>query len=829
MKKLYVFAAAAALLPAAAWAQLDPAADPAVIAIGGTTPRTEAARAADVVNVKDYGAQGNAVYYVANASMTAGSAVLTFAEGYFTPAMVGKTIVVPGAGASGAGLVTTISAYTDVQHVTLAAPAQTALASSPAVSVLIGNDDTASINAAIQAAVRYVEQTGSSTAYSAEVNFPQGIYLTTGSINLTGWSSGTPGIRGHHAKIHSAAAGGVAVDALGSRFIRWDGLDIEGDQYAEPTIGLQIGRNSTGSADNHSFANFQISGYFTQSALHDNAAETTQFNKVHFYNSAANAYAVTLDGINHWNAQSSFVTDSDPVENSSSFNENLFLNCIFGTTASSSTPLWITGAGRMRFVTSYVASSGTYGAVLYNFAAMPIVQLDMDVHFETNSITDIFLMTGPATTPNLQGFRWRDNAPFMSNSIFKIDSSSSITSASLAGADIDIGNVIYGTAKAFDAPGSWTVSGRYALPPGNSAFWNLASANFTGEGIVGQSTSFTGNGSGLSGVVATLPSTLDASAIANPGGVGSITVTNAGQYTYPYSGSTVLFPPVTISAPPSGGTQATASVATVKTAGDTGDTGSGWPVVSGGSGYAVGNVETISGGTCSTQPSYIVSTVSGTAIGKVSTYNPGICTVPPTGTVTLTGGSGSGATFNANTILWGINSVSINSSGAGYTSIPSISVSSSNYAPGNSYSNATASLTMSSAMLITAGDGQIQLASSGTLLGVNGSSGSPVLSAGALIDNSGVRTALTTSGYTVPANTSLVRFTQTSTIASATVYLPTALADGQPIQFVNYAGAVTALTFSPSVNGWTNGATLAANTGLRVRWDATASAWYREQ
>lgn len=110
-----------------------------------------------------------------------------------------------------------------------------------------------------------------------------------------------------------------------------------------------------------------------------------------------------------------------------------------------------------------------------------------------------------------------------------------------------------------------------------------------------------------------------------------------------------------------------------------------------------------------------------------------------------------------------------------------------------------------------------------------GSPGTAVVSSGALVDGSGVRTTLTTTGYTVPAGTSLVRFTQSSTVASSTITLPTAIADGQPIQFVNYGGAVTALTFSPAVNGWTNGATLAAYTGLRLRWDGTAAAWYREQ
>ncbi len=115
-----------------------------------------------------------------------------------------------------------------------------------------------------------------------------------------------------------------------------------------------------------------------------------------------------------------------------------------------------------------------------------------------------------------------------------------------------------------------------------------------------------------------------------------------------------------------------------------------------------------------------------------------------------------------------------------------------------------------------------------TTVGSSGAAGSAVLSAGALIDNSGVRQSLGAT-YTVPANTSLVRFTQGTTVSASTITLPTAIADGQSIQFVNYAGAVTSLTFSPSVNGWTNTSTFNAYSGIRVRWDATASAWYREE
>lgn len=105
-----------------------------------------------------------------------------------------------------------------------------------------------------------------------------------------------------------------------------------------------------------------------------------------------------------------------------------------------------------------------------------------------------------------------------------------------------------------------------------------------------------------------------------------------------------------------------------------------------------------------------------------------------------------------------------------------------------------------------------------------GAAGAPVGGGGA-----GVRQDLTGTAYTVPADAGLVRFVQTGAVASQTVTLPAATADGQAIQFVNYAGPIRSLAFRPAVNGWSNGGRLAAHTGLRVRWDAAAAAWQREQ
>lgn len=69
-------------------------------------------------------------------------------------------------------------------------------------------------------------------------------------------------------------------------------------------------------------------------------------------------------------------------------------------------------------------------------------------------------------------------------------------------------------------------------------------------------------------------------------------------------------------------------------------------VVSGGTGYAVNNVLTVSGGTCTTQPQLTVASVSGGVITAVTDTTAGSCTVLPSDPVSVTGGAGTGATFN---------------------------------------------------------------------------------------------------------------------------------------------------------------------------------------
>lgn len=117
-----------------------------------------------------YNATGNAVQ-VSDGAMTASSATLACTTSTpFTSAAAGRTVVVQGAGASGADLVTTISSYTDTGHVTLAASASTTVS---ATVVTFGSDDTSACNAAMSAVI---------AAQGGSLYFPPGGYLTTASI-----------------------------------------------------------------------------------------------------------------------------------------------------------------------------------------------------------------------------------------------------------------------------------------------------------------------------------------------------------------------------------------------------------------------------------------------------------------------------------------------------------------------------------------------------------------------------------------------------------------------------------------------------------------------
>lgn len=147
--------------------------------------------------------------------------------------------------------------------------------------------------------------------------------------------------------------------------------------------------------------------------------------------------------------------------------------------------------------------------------------------------------------------------------------------------------------------------------------------------------------------------------ISNGGTVTALTRTAAGSaYT--------SIPGVVISAPTTaGGVQATATATMlVSTA----------VISAGGSGYLVGDVLTLSGGTFSTVATVTVATLSGSAVATVTITGSGTYSALPTNPVSVTGGTGAGATFN---LTWAVQTTfTITNAGSGYVEQPTVTFSS---------------------------------------------------------------------------------------------------------------------------------------------------------
>lgn len=131
------------------------------------------------VTAPAYSAKGDAKV-VADGAITAGTAILTSATANWTAQDVNKSISVKGAGPTGVTtLITTIASRQSATQVTLATTASTTVASGGVV--IWGTDDTAAIQAAINAAEAYLAAGNT----DAQVYFPPRPYIVAGALNNT--------------------------------------------------------------------------------------------------------------------------------------------------------------------------------------------------------------------------------------------------------------------------------------------------------------------------------------------------------------------------------------------------------------------------------------------------------------------------------------------------------------------------------------------------------------------------------------------------------------------------------------------------------------------
>lgn len=149
--------------------------------------------------------------------------------------------------------------------------------------------------------------------------------------------------------------------------------------------------------------------------------------------------------------------------------------------------------------------------------------------------------------------------------------------------------------------------------------------------------------------------------VSNGSTVTAITRTSGGSnYTSP--------PTVTISAPTTdGGVQATATCLLWIGVAPT--------VVSGGTGYALNDVITLSGGTFTIVATALVTGVSGGVVTTLAIGNNGNYSVIPTGTISTTGGTGTGLTVSVSNWVVSSTGFTITNAGSGYVEQPTVTFS----------------------------------------------------------------------------------------------------------------------------------------------------------
>lgn len=129
------------------------------------------------VTAAAYGAKGDA-QVVGDGAMASGSAVLTSATANWPASVVGKAISVKGAAATGVTtLVTTVASRQSSTQITLSA-ANASGGNLTGAVVIWGTDDTATIQAAVNAAEAYL-----STHTYAQVFFPPRPYIVAGALS----------------------------------------------------------------------------------------------------------------------------------------------------------------------------------------------------------------------------------------------------------------------------------------------------------------------------------------------------------------------------------------------------------------------------------------------------------------------------------------------------------------------------------------------------------------------------------------------------------------------------------------------------------------------
>lgn len=342
-------------------------------------------------------------------------------------------------------------------------------------------DDAPAINTAI-AHLRALEKSIDGFPFGPKLLFPTGRYFVKSSIDMTRLQILNMVLEGSGSVIVGGCPGEPVIDAMGSRWLMFRDLTIVGQEGTMPSVGLQIGRITDASADNHRFVDLKILGHFGLTCLMNVAAETTGFDHIFLwnFNKDTDSFCLIQDGLNHFLTKSKFVSTRTIQNRDDSFNENEFINCDFRH-AGGGIPIFMGGTSRHRFYRCYAVGLGVAAFNIYS-GHNSHDMLEIDCHCETSALRSIFLFTGILPRPVIRGFSFKDHAPRASKFIFSSDAS--VEHVTLEHAKIEIGFYPTPSCKVFEVPLKWSITGTYYSSM--SEQWN-AGSQFKGTAYLGSS------------------------------------------------------------------------------------------------------------------------------------------------------------------------------------------------------------------------------------------------------------------------------------------------------------------------------------------------------
>jgi hypothetical protein len=502
-----------------------------------------------------------------------------------------------------------------------------------------------------------------------------GDYLVLDSLNFTGLSRLT--IDGQRAKIYSAAAGLPVFDELGSAAVANINLTITGDATFIPRWSYQYGRvSNTIVAPANTFDQLIIEGTFADAGFdYSFCSEATDIGLVRGGFNAPYCRIVDTCNSSFWNVTSKYITNAATKDHAQPFQGGNPGQLSIINHHPNGCGVWMLGGADHDYSNSYFFCQQDVFVIIVSALCGVTAGLQAKMCHVEQARHVVSFRKGPTSgygTPQFSRFEFSDAACAITEQLFDT-SQPGIVNVRMFSTLI---NVAFNstTAEYFSNPTNVTFSGIVLGPEGIKQRWsNNTPADMTGFVVIigaGGPELFSynimeQNNASVAGTLQVSAGIQSIGAIsASDGTVASITVNVFGNYTNPD------YPTVAIDA--SAGVSATATVTAMQWLSDQ-------HIITPGTGYVVGDIPTLVGGTHSTAAQLRVASVDGA--GGVTSFTgltPGSYSVyPPVGATTTTGGSGTGLVISP--LAWGVRKdgtgVAVTLAGSGYTVFPGVTFS----------------------------------------------------------------------------------------------------------------------------------------------------------